>query len=48
MTTGLRDICVFHELAPRTYGWSGHGASQAITMEPPPSRRPPPSSYGPS
>ncbi|MFE5942859.1 helix-turn-helix domain-containing protein [Streptomyces sp. NPDC056480] len=30
---GPEDICVFHELAPRTYGWSGHGASQAITVD---------------
>lgn len=32
-TLGPEDICVFHELAPRTYGWSGYGASQAITMD---------------
>ncbi|GGZ06706.1 hypothetical protein GCM10010343_35820 [Streptomyces avidinii] len=30
---GPEDICVFHELAPRAYGWSGYGASQAITMD---------------
>lgn len=30
---GPQDICVFHELAPRTYGWSGHGASQALTID---------------
>ncbi|WP_234439589.1 MULTISPECIES: helix-turn-helix domain-containing protein [Streptomyces] len=32
-TLGPQDICVFHELAPRTYGWSGHGASQALTVD---------------
>ncbi|MFD4867087.1 helix-turn-helix domain-containing protein [Streptomyces sp. NPDC058412] len=32
-TLGPEDICVFHELAPRTYGWSGYGASQAITLD---------------
>lgn len=32
-TLGPDDICVFHELAPRAYGWSGYGASQAITMD---------------
>ena len=32
-TLGPEDICVFHELAPRTYGWSGHGASQAVTVD---------------
>ncbi|WP_316520079.1 helix-turn-helix transcriptional regulator [Kitasatospora brasiliensis] len=30
---GLDDICVFHELSPRTYGWSGDGASKAIMFE---------------
>ncbi|OKJ62785.1 transcriptional regulator [Streptomyces sp. CB02261] len=32
-TLGPQDICVFHELAPRTYGWSGYGASQALTVD---------------
>ncbi|MFD7962948.1 AraC family transcriptional regulator [Streptomyces zaomyceticus] len=32
-TLGPQDLCVFHELAPRTYGWSGHGASQALTID---------------
>ncbi|WP_240926161.1 AraC family transcriptional regulator [Streptomyces sp. JB150] len=30
---GPDDIAVFHELAPRRYGWSGHGASQALTID---------------
>ncbi|MFJ7068565.1 AraC family transcriptional regulator [Streptomyces sp. NPDC101115] len=30
---GPQDVCVFHELAPRTYGWSGPGASQALTFD---------------
>ncbi|MGW1161726.1 AraC family transcriptional regulator [Streptomyces sp. NPDC002513] len=30
---GPDDICVFHELSPRTYGWSGDGASQAIMFD---------------
>ncbi|MFI8338739.1 helix-turn-helix domain-containing protein [Streptomyces sp. NPDC085639] len=32
-TLGPQDICVFHELAPRIYGWSGYGASQAVTID---------------
>ncbi|MFE3644306.1 helix-turn-helix domain-containing protein [Streptomyces sp. NPDC059169] len=30
---GPGDIAVFHELAPRRYGWSDEGASQAITID---------------
>ncbi|MCN9241662.1 AraC family transcriptional regulator [Streptomyces sp. RY43-2] len=30
---GLDDICVFHELTPRTYGWSGDGASQVVMFD---------------
>ncbi|MFD8011594.1 AraC family transcriptional regulator [Streptomyces sp. NPDC058955] len=30
---GPDDICVFHELTPRMYGWSGDGASQAIVID---------------
>ncbi|MET8701320.1 AraC family transcriptional regulator [Kitasatospora sp. NPDC004723] len=30
---GSHDICVFHELSPRTYGWSGDGASQALMFD---------------
>ncbi|MFI6060694.1 AraC family transcriptional regulator [Streptomyces sp. NPDC051286] len=30
---GPDDIGVFHELAPRRYGWSGEGAAQAITID---------------
>ncbi|MFE7526841.1 AraC family transcriptional regulator [Kitasatospora sp. NPDC057542] len=30
---GPDDICVFHELSPRTYGWSGDGASQVIMFD---------------
>ncbi|MEU1287956.1 AraC family transcriptional regulator [Kitasatospora sp. NPDC005856] len=30
---GADDICVFHELSPRVYGWSGDGASQAIMFD---------------
>ncbi|MEV1008759.1 AraC family transcriptional regulator [Streptomyces sp. NPDC049881] len=30
---GPSDICVFHELAPRAYGWSGQGASRAVTLD---------------
>ncbi|MFB7037554.1 MULTISPECIES: AraC family transcriptional regulator [unclassified Streptomyces] len=29
---GPDDIAVFHELAPRRYGWSGEGASRALTI----------------
>ncbi|MFI6284850.1 helix-turn-helix domain-containing protein [Streptomyces sp. NPDC051018] len=32
-TLGPDDIGVFHELSPRRYGWSGPGASQAITVD---------------
>ncbi|MGW4378249.1 AraC-like ligand-binding domain-containing protein [Kitasatospora sp. NPDC004531] len=30
---GLDDICVFHELSPRVYGWSGDGASRSIMFD---------------
>ncbi|WKV75411.1 AraC family transcriptional regulator [Streptomyces sp. PCS3-D2] len=30
---GPDDIAVFHELAPRRYGWSGEGASRAVTID---------------
>ncbi|MFF3906472.1 AraC family transcriptional regulator [Streptomyces sp. NPDC001848] len=30
---GLDDICVFHELSPCLYGWSGDGASQSIMID---------------
>ncbi|MFI9611623.1 AraC family transcriptional regulator [Streptomyces sp. NPDC052023] len=30
---GADDITVFHELVPRVYGWSGDGASQAMTFD---------------
>ncbi|MEV0173053.1 AraC family transcriptional regulator [Streptomyces sp. NPDC050803] len=30
---GAEDICVFHELSPRTYGWSGDGASQSVLFD---------------
>ncbi|MFD8009480.1 helix-turn-helix domain-containing protein [Streptomyces sp. NPDC058955] len=30
---GPDDIAVFHELTPRRYGWSGEGASQALTVD---------------
>ncbi|MFJ3975270.1 helix-turn-helix domain-containing protein [Streptomyces sp. NPDC090021] len=30
---GPDDISVFHELAPRRYGWSGEGASRAVTID---------------
>lgn len=30
---GSDDICVFHELSPRVYGWSGDGASQSIMFD---------------
>ncbi|MFF0739066.1 AraC family transcriptional regulator [Streptomyces sp. NPDC004111] len=30
---GPDDICVFHELSPREYGWSGDGASQAMMFD---------------
>ncbi|MFJ3880869.1 helix-turn-helix domain-containing protein [Streptomyces sp. NPDC090077] len=32
-TLDASDVCVFHELAPRAYGWSGFGASQALTID---------------
>ncbi|SCD29953.1 hypothetical protein GA0115243_100615 [Streptomyces sp. ScaeMP-e83] len=32
-TPGPPDIRVFHEPAPRVYGWSGVGASQAVTID---------------
>ncbi|ANW17653.1 AraC family transcriptional regulator [Streptomyces clavuligerus] len=30
---GPDDLCVFHELTPRVYGWSGTGASQAVLFD---------------
>lgn len=30
---GADDICVFHELSPRVYGWSGSGGSQSIMLD---------------
>ncbi|WP_369215325.1 AraC family transcriptional regulator [Streptomyces flavofungini] len=30
---GQDDICVFHELSPRTYGWSGDGSSQSMMFD---------------
>ncbi|MFI2235653.1 AraC-like ligand-binding domain-containing protein [Streptomyces chrestomyceticus] len=30
---GPDDLCVFHELSPRLYGWSGDGASQAMMFD---------------
>ncbi|MET8541854.1 AraC family transcriptional regulator [Kitasatospora sp. NPDC004799] len=30
---GADDICVFHELSPRVYGWSGDGASQSVMFD---------------
>ncbi|MFG2115829.1 helix-turn-helix domain-containing protein [Streptomyces sp. NPDC048718] len=30
---GADDICVFHELSPRVYGWSGDAASQSIMFD---------------
>ncbi|MEU3568915.1 AraC family transcriptional regulator [Kitasatospora sp. NPDC036755] len=30
---GFDDICVFHELSPRTYGWSGDGASRSVLFD---------------
>ncbi|WP_329107028.1 helix-turn-helix domain-containing protein [Streptomyces sp. NBC_01439] len=30
---GADDIGVFHELAPRRYGWSGEGSSWAVTID---------------
>ncbi|MFJ7908645.1 helix-turn-helix domain-containing protein [Kitasatospora sp. NPDC096204] len=30
---GSDDICVFHELSPRVYGWSGDGASQVVMFD---------------
>ncbi|MFD5326453.1 helix-turn-helix domain-containing protein [Streptomyces sp. NPDC127092] len=30
---GPDDICVFHELSARVYGWSGDGSSQAIMFD---------------
>ncbi|MEU7646519.1 AraC family transcriptional regulator [Streptomyces huasconensis] len=30
---GPDDICVFHELSSRVYGWSGDGASQAMMLD---------------
>ncbi|MFF7609961.1 helix-turn-helix domain-containing protein [Streptomyces parvulus] len=32
-TLGPDDIAVFHELAPRRYGWSGEGASRSVTID---------------
>ncbi|MEU3607813.1 AraC family transcriptional regulator [Streptomyces sp. NPDC035033] len=33
MTFGPEDVCVFHELSPRVYGWSGDGGSQAMVFD---------------
>ncbi|GHE58947.1 hypothetical protein GCM10018785_30240 [Streptomyces longispororuber] len=33
LTYGPDDICVFHELTPRAYGWSGDGSSQAMLFD---------------
>ncbi|GGR20341.1 helix-turn-helix transcriptional regulator [Streptomyces roseolus] len=33
MTFGPDDVCVFHELSPRVYGWSGNGGSQATVFD---------------
>ncbi|MFJ4324530.1 helix-turn-helix domain-containing protein [Streptomyces tricolor] len=30
---GADDICVFHELSPRVYGWSGDGASRSVMFD---------------
>jgi AraC-like DNA-binding protein len=30
---GPDDICVFHELSPRVYGWSGDGGSQSMMFD---------------
>ncbi|MFK4066698.1 helix-turn-helix domain-containing protein [Streptomyces sp. NPDC029674] len=30
---GPDDICVFHELSPRVYGWSGDGASRSVMFD---------------
>ncbi|MEU1010359.1 AraC family transcriptional regulator [Streptomyces sp. NPDC005890] len=30
---GLDDLCVFHELSPRVYGWSGDGASRSVMFD---------------
>lgn len=30
---GSDDICVFHELSPRLYGWSGDGASRSMMFD---------------
>ncbi|MFJ5808673.1 helix-turn-helix domain-containing protein [Streptomyces sp. NPDC093093] len=30
---GPDDICVFHELTPRSFGWSGDGASQSLMLD---------------
>ncbi|MET9290930.1 AraC family transcriptional regulator [Streptomyces sp. NPDC003077] len=30
---GPDDLCVFHELSPRVYGWTGDGASQAMMFD---------------
>ncbi|MFH9086675.1 helix-turn-helix domain-containing protein [Streptomyces sp. NPDC017673] len=30
---GPDDICVFHELSPRVYGWSGDGASRSMLFD---------------
>ncbi|MEU1134076.1 AraC family transcriptional regulator [Streptomyces sp. NPDC005900] len=32
-TLGRDDICVFHELSSRVYGWSGDGASRAMMFD---------------
>ncbi len=33
VTFGPDDVCVFHELSPRVYGWSGDGGSQAMVFD---------------
>jgi AraC-like DNA-binding protein len=30
---GPDDLCVFHELAPRVYGWSGDGAGHSVLLD---------------
>ncbi|GHI53726.1 hypothetical protein Srubr_35720 [Streptomyces rubradiris] len=33
MLLGPDNVCVFHELSPRVYGWSGDGGSQAMVFD---------------
>ncbi|MFG3505553.1 helix-turn-helix domain-containing protein [Streptomyces sp. NPDC047821] len=33
LTYGPDDICVFHELTPRVYGWSGDGGSTTMLLD---------------